>query len=79
MTDYQPLHCDLHDELEIAALRGTPVQLYWREETGTIQVATGVIRDIEVGKGEEFLVFEVNGETLRIRLDHLELSSFSIR
>ena len=79
MTDYQPLNCDLHDQLEIAAMRAKPVQLQWREHDGTTQEATGVIRDIEVGKGEEFLLFEVNGERLWIRLDLLLPATFPIR
>ena len=79
MTDYQPLNCDLHDELEIAALRGNPVQLRWRELEGAIREATGVVRHIEAAKGEEFLVFDVNGELLRIRLDQLNLNSFPLR
>ena len=79
MTDYQPLNCDLHDELEIAALRGTPVRLQWKEVNGTQRSALGVVRDVEVSNGEEFLLFEVDGERLRIRLDQLDLSSFPIR
>ena len=79
MTDYQPLNCDLHDELEIAAMRGKPVQLQWREHDGTTREAIGVIRDIEVGKDGEFLLFEANGERLRIRLDLLLLTTFPIR
>lgn len=79
MTDYQPLNCDLHDELEIAAMRGKPVQLQWKESDGAQHKALAVIRDIEVRNGEEFLLFDVDGESLRIRLDQLDQSSFPIR
>ena len=79
MTDYQPLNCDLHDELEIAAMRGKPVQLQWKESDGAQRKALAVIRDIEVRGGEEFLLFDVDGESLRIRLDQLDQSSFPIR
>ena len=78
MTDYQPLNCDLHDELEVAAMRGKPVQLRWREPNGATREAVGVVRDIEATKGEEFLVFEVSGERLRIRLDQLNLDNFPL-
>lgn len=79
MTDYQPLNCDLHDELEIAAMRGKPVQLQWRDVDGTRRTGMGVVRNIEVSNGEEFLIVEVDGERLRIRLDQLEPSCFPIR
>lgn len=79
MTDYQPLSCDLHDELEIAALRQRLVQLYWRTPDGDSHSARGLIRAIDASGGEEYLRFEVEGDIQRIRLDWLEWRNFPLR
>lgn len=79
MTDYQPLNCDLHDELEIAALRGRPVTLRWQDVSGRQHEATGIIRTLIAVNGEEFLQFAVAGELLRLRLDQILLDSFPLR
>ena len=79
MTDYQPINCEWHDELEAAATRRLPVTLHWRGEQGEARRATGIVRDIDVSQGEEFVLFEVAGERLRIRLDRLDWRSFPLR
>ena len=79
MTDYQPLNCDLHDELEIAALRTIPVTLRWRDNNGQPQQARGIIQDLFAVQGEEFLRFVVAGEPQQLRLDQLTLDSFPLR
>lgn len=79
MTDYQPINCEWHDQLEAAAVRNQPVQLQWRDAAGNARQASGLVRDIEVKQREEFLLFEVNGELLRLRLDWLDWQCFPLR
>ncbi|MFZ5841831.1 MAG: transcriptional antiterminator [Pseudomonadota bacterium] len=79
MTDYQPLSCDLHDELEVAALRGVPVRLCWLQADGSEREAVGVVRTITARQGEEFVLFAVADEDIPIRLDRLALHSFPLR
>ncbi|MFN4289731.1 MAG: transcriptional antiterminator [Permianibacter sp.] len=79
MTDYQPLSCDLHDELEVAALRGMPVWLCWQQADGSEREAVGFVRTITARQGEEFVLFAVADEDVLIRLDRLALRSFPLR
>ncbi len=79
MTDYQPLNCDLHDELEVAALRALPVRLCWQQADGSEREAVGIVRTVSARQGEEFVLFAVADETLSIRLDRIALHSFPLR
>lgn len=73
MTDYQPIACALHDEYELAVMRGRRVTLVWLDEAGQRQQAHVTPLDLVTRAGEEFLrVQDHNGETLDIRLDRIQ-------
>ncbi|MFV3304199.1 Rho-binding antiterminator [Pseudomonas sp. NY15181] len=72
MSDYQPLHCDLHDFLEIACL-----YRYWLR----IELREGLVFDAQAftthtrrnanGELEEFLEVRVDDASRELRLDRL--------
>ena len=70
-TDYRPIDCDRHSELELAVPRRRRLHLTWREDNvWHDQVALPV--DLVTRAGEEFLVCRLpDGATARIRLDRL--------
>ena len=68
MSDYQPIDCALHDELQLRALRRRPSELEWREADGTPRVGEGVCIDVFARGGVEYLKLADGTE---IRLDHL--------
>lgn len=72
MEPYKPVDCSLHDHYEAAAVRRQQVSLDVRGPEG-IEERTGVITDILVSDGAEYLVLDGGP---RIRLDHIE--SFSV-
>lgn len=69
MTDYRPIACSLHDELEALATLRHRVVIRYRRADGTSAEVTGRIADITVRGGAEYVQL-AGGE--EIRLDHLE-------
>lgn len=67
---YRPIACSLHDELQLRALRGTPVSVRVRGpgDGGEEEVCHGRITDLTSRDGAEYLVME-SGR--RFRLDQL--------
>lgn len=66
---YRPIACSLHDELQLRALRRTPVSVRVSEPgDGGEEVCHGLITDVISRNGAEYLVME-SGR--RFRLDHL--------
>lgn len=68
MSDYRPIACGLHDRMEAAAVRRTPVRIESRSPEGP-RVHEGLIQDIVVRNGAEFLVM---ADSTEIRLDHID-------
>lgn len=69
MNAYRPLHCDLHDYLEIACMHGYRL---WVERTdGRGFEAIAKTTRTRAG-GEEFLCLESAEGSLEIRLDQLQ-------
>jgi Rho-binding antiterminator len=69
-TNYQPVSCDTHDQLEAAALRQAPVELEFDLE-GVTQRERGTIIDVFTSEGAEFVRFLTDAGPVEIRLDHI--------
>lgn len=65
--DYQPIDCSLHDRFEAAAVRKQTVRLTWVEE-GASGERTGLIADVIVRAGAEYLVLD---DGTWVRLDYI--------
>jgi transcriptional antiterminator Rof (Rho-off) len=67
MNDHRPVSCSMLDNLELLAMRRTPCRIHYRDSESADAVAEGVIADIQIIDGAEYLVLE--NSPLRIRLD----------
>jgi len=76
MTDYQPIDCHVHDEFEIAIMRGKPVLAELLID-GTWVKMEILPRDTGVADGEEFLSYTLaaQDEIMQVRLDRVRLVS----
>ena len=70
MTDYQPVSCDYHDQLEEAAMHKKRVELEF-DLDGVTQRETGTIADVFTDNGAEFVKFESPAGPVDIRLDRI--------
>ncbi len=70
-TPYQPIDCGFHDVLEAQAVRGTATPVDYRDASGAACTVHARVRDVFARGDEEFIVLEVEGETLQLRLDRL--------
>lgn len=68
MDTYEPLHCDLHDYLEIACLYGYTLDI---ELIDGQQLTARAITTRTAPTREEFLELDTEGRRQEIRLDHL--------
>lgn len=72
MSDYQPLHCDLHDYLEIACLYRYWLRIELRDGlTFDAQAFTTHTRRTVDGSLEEYLEVRVDDASREFRLDSL--------
>ena len=67
---YQPVSCDYHDELEVAAMHKKPVELEF-DLDGVRQQERGTIADVYSSNGAEFVKFVSERGALDIRLDQI--------
>ena len=73
MSEYKPIQCELHDSYELACMRKLIEEVMWRDDSGHINREKLRYMNIEIHKGEEFLIAENReGQPRRIRLDHIE-------
>jgi Rho-binding antiterminator len=71
-TDYIPIDCGIHSELELAILKRARLQLVWREADGTTYRETVTPTDLDAGNQEEYLhAVDNRGTAYRIRLDRI--------
>lgn len=70
MTDptYQPIDCNLHDQLESLAVQRTPSRIRYRDADGKQNEVNGTIEDVYTDEGAEYIRM-TGGEV--IRLDRL--------
>lgn len=71
MTDYAPIACDSHAELELLALRRSRVRLEAVDDSGVEIACSGHVVDVLSRDGAEFLVVETDTERADLRLDRL--------
>ena len=69
-ASYQPIDCNLHDQLESLAVQRTPSRIRYLDSEGQEREATGLIEDVYADEGAEYI--RVNGGEV-IRLDRLIL------
>ena len=62
MSDYTPVSCDIHSELELFAMRRTRIKFVLTDGDERIE---GIISDFKVEGGGEYLVLD-NGESIRL-------------
>lgn len=70
---YRPIDCSLHDRFEAAAVRRDPVRIEWCDTDSATHTTEGLIRDVVVRDGAEFLKMSDGSQ---IRLDRV--SAFEI-
>lgn len=71
-TDYRPIGCDLHSELELLALRRTRVVAHANDPVAGPVRWSGEVCDVRTRDGAEYLVLlNVAGEHRDVRLDRL--------
>jgi len=68
MSRYQPLHCDLHDYLEIACMQGYRLWVECLDGSG-FQALAKTTRTSSAQ--EEFLCLETDNGPIEVRLDRL--------
>lgn len=73
---YQPIECGLHSEYELAIMHGQTLNLRWQDADGVEKSQAVKPLDLNVRKGEEFLLVRLlNGSSddaeLSIRLDRI--------
>ncbi|TXB63242.1 hypothetical protein [Phaeodactylibacter luteus] len=66
--EYQPINCSFYDELEARATLRRLCQITYRDESGGLQRAEGVIQDFFIREKAEYLLLST-GQA--IRLDRL--------
>lgn len=69
--DYIPIACDVHDKIENAILRRSPVELCWTTPEGLPQRAKVVFLEVQTRNGEEFLIYRAGENVAEVRLDRI--------
>ncbi len=67
---YQPVSCDYHDQLELAAMHKKQVELEF-DLDGVTQRERGTIADVYTSGGAEFVKFDSERGQLEVRLDQI--------
>jgi transcriptional antiterminator Rof (Rho-off) len=72
MSDYHPIDCDLHSELEWLILRKQPVVIRWQDPDRGPQITDAMLQDLVTQEGAEWLIARNEFAPLRLRLDWLD-------
>ena len=67
---YEPVSCDYHDELELAAMHKEDVELEF-DLAGVAQRERGTVADVYTADGAEYVKFVGAAGAIDIRLDHI--------
>ena len=71
-TLYQPISCEIHSELELAAMRRQPVILtVASEDNQAPQSYEAIIEDVVIQDHAEYAKVLIDGKHSLIRLDHI--------
>lgn len=74
MSEYKPVTCAFHSELELSILQRVEISLRWRKPGGELVQARVRPLDLVTRNSEEFLLIQQeNGQQEEIRLDYVEL------
>lgn len=72
MSDYKPINCGLHSELELLAMRRKLVRLEVMLENDQKQEISGRVLDVYTREGAEYLqMMGKQGQTIKLRLDRI--------
>lgn len=67
---YEPIDCDVHDQLEAAAVKKNDVELVF-DDQGTRQRERGRVTDVYTREGAEFTRLQNGDGEREIRLDQI--------
>jgi transcriptional antiterminator Rof (Rho-off) len=71
-TDYIPIDCGSHSELELAIIKHATLELGWRDAEGMLHREIITPTDLRTVDGEEFLhATDTRGAAHTIRLDRI--------
>ena len=71
MSDYQPIDCGVHSELELLAMHRTQVCLEIRQADNQMEEIHGRVLDVFTKEGAEYLRLATEEEELNVRLDRI--------
>jgi transcriptional antiterminator Rof (Rho-off) len=72
MSDYIPVDCALHSELELAIMQNTQTEVCWKEPDERQHRNILSLIDLNTHQGEEYLIAEtLDHQPLTIRLDRI--------
>lgn len=69
-SDYEPVSCDYHDQLEAAAMHKQEVELEF-EARGVRVQERGTITDVFTREGAEYVKVEKPSGSIELRLDQI--------
>lgn len=70
--NYQPIACGLHEQYQLAAMRGVTLDMAWLDGAGEPMSARLRVLDVATRNGAEFLSIEtLTGDRHEIRLDRI--------
>lgn len=69
---YRPIDCDLHDQLELAAMHRQELIVEWQEDAGEAHTGHVRVLDLETRPDGEFLIGQLrSGSPVELRLDRV--------
>ena len=72
MSEYEPVSCELHSQLEWHVMHQRPLRMHWNESPDVNHKLTVVPIDLYTPDGQEFLkIRDDQGQTRVIRLDRI--------
>ena len=73
MSDYKPVDCGFHSELEVAIMHGSTLQVRYHQPGQPVQEQQIKPIDLQTRQHEEYLIFEnQQGKRDELRLDYLQ-------
>jgi transcriptional antiterminator Rof (Rho-off) len=77
MSDYEPIACGVHEQYQLAVMRGAWLDLEWIDGEGRRSVRRLLPKDVRTRNGAEYLTAEDQaGAGFEIRLDWIKRASW---
>ena len=74
MSDYKPVDCGFHSELEVAIMHGSTLKVRYHQPNQPAQELLIKPIDLQTRQHEEYLIFEnQQGNRNELRLDYLQV------